>query len=315
MNIILEKENEISNNFNELMTKEGGAWIGRIGGSDYKEIIMFLNKLEIRNDNIHIKLLNGYFDKSSSPAEKKINFLKFITNIMDSYKNMDLATVATAEFIHILITNKMSIDGFPSKKICSYSFIEDIYPFLNSFKEWGENKKILIVSPFSKSIEYQSSKQRLPYLINNYQFPNCEFSTYQSLITYNAPFYDNSLVEKQTCGYNNFNDYVIKMCKDIASLNFDICFISAGSYSVMIGDYIKTTLNKKAIYIGGILNIFFNIYGERYHSENMIGLKINNMDYNIKSLEQDEILDYKNIEKLAQMNIKNEGFKAYFSSK
>ena len=313
MSNILEDENIIAERFVQLLNNDNACWIGRIGGSDYSKVFEFLDKFSIDNNNLHIKFLNGYFDKSTSVNEQKYNFIKFVVDIIESYKTMDLVSVATIGFINYLIKDKKRIDVLPVKTIFNYSFIEGIYPFLNSFKIWGKNKKILIVSPFSKSIQYQIHPDRINNLIKNYTFPNCEFITYQSLITYNAPFYDNTLVNKQTSGYNNFNEYVEKMCDDIHNIDLDMAFLSCGSYALKIGNFIKNKMNKKAIYIGGCLNILFNIYGERYHTQGVYGREINNMQYNIKSLEQNEILDENNIRKLEQLNIKSEGFKAYFS--
>ena len=48
------------------------------------------------------------------------------------------------------------------------------------------------------------------------------------------------------------------MYDDISKIDFDIAFLSCGMYSIILGDLIKNKLKKKAIYIGGMLNVIFN---------------------------------------------------------
>ena len=54
--------------------------------------------------------------------------------------------------------------------------------------------------------------------------------------------------------------------------------LSCGPYTVYLGNFISKKMNKKAIYIGGPLNIFFCIYGERYMTSKFF-LNMMNNDY------------------------------------
>jgi hypothetical protein len=57
------------------------------------------------------------------------------------------------------------------------------------------------------------------------------------------------------------------MQNDIAKMEFDIALLSCGSYAMPIGCFIKENMGKKAIYAGGILQLFFGIMGRRYNRE------------------------------------------------
>ena len=70
---------------------------------------------------------------------------------------------------------------------------------------------------------------------------------------------------------------------DISKIDFDIAFLSCGMYAVLLGDLIKTKLNKKAIYIGGMLNVIFNFYGKRY--DTTFFDQFINKEYQIKVLD------------------------------
>ena len=95
------------------------------------------------------------------------------------------------------------------------------------------------------------------------------------------------------------------MCNEIKSINFDIAFLSCATYALYLGDYISNVMKKKAIYIGGYTNVFFNIKSERYNNMEKFS-KFMNMDYNIEALEKPKYSLVK-----SGRGIKNEGFLAY----
>jgi hypothetical protein len=72
-----------------------------------------------------------------------------------------------------------------------------------------------------------------------------------------------------------------------------------------LGDFIKN-IGKKSIYVGGILNMFFNIYGERYKGDSP---NIHNLEYQVDCMDKfDDLFDKK-----SNMFIANsESISAYF---
>jgi len=204
-----------------------------------------------------IRKFNGFFCKDTSQNVEIFN--KSVELYFKSLKNSDIVSICTQSYIDSYINKKQNTIGKP---IVSYSWIEAFTPFFKSFKIWGENKKILVISPFSETINYQTKKNRINNILK-FDFPNCKFVTYQSPITYNVDEYDSEYFKNVTNNYNDWIQLVEKMCNDIKNIDFDIAFISAGIYTMYIGDYIKN-IGKKSIYIGGMLNVLFNIYGARY---------------------------------------------------
>ena len=53
------------------------------------------------------------------------------------------------------------------------------------------------------------------------------------------------------------------MCEDIKYINFDIALLGCGGYGLPLCHFIKTKLNKSAIYIGGGLQLLFGVFGGR----------------------------------------------------
>jgi hypothetical protein len=69
-------------------------------------------------------------------------------------------------------------------------------------------------------------------------------------------------------------------------------------------------VGKKALYLGGVLNVFFNIYGGRYNDDyykNFGGL---NPEYQIDPFENEDIINIK-----GGRGVSCEGFNAYFGKR
>ena len=272
------------------INNNSGWYLNRFGGSDFEAITEYFRK-DKDNNNYDLNFwknlteeFNGYFDKSSDDDIRKQNFIKYLEKLNECYKNANAHTVmfkiidknfndkAKSNFYKSLCGDKILIDF--------HQYIERIYPFLHDFKIWGEGKKILIISPFSESIKYQTKSDRINNLINNYTFPNFKLVTYNTPITYNKGLSD---LENEV-DTNNWLEQCKKMEGEISQLDFDVALLACASYATNLGNFISTKMNKKAINIGGALNVIFNIYGKRYDST--FFNQINNLSYRIPAFEK-----------------------------
>ena len=94
--------------------------------------------------------------------------------------------------------------------------------------------------------------------------PNQEFVFYKSFNTLAGNHIHNNWIE-------TFNI----MCQDIEKLDFDIALVSCGGYGLPLCNFMKTIMNKSAIYVGGGLQLLFGVIGNRWLSNQTI-LKIIN---------------------------------------
>ena len=306
-NINIIDLNKGINHLTYCINQDKPLFFSRFGGSDTNVIkIYFNNKSLIKNKdwyefNVNIvKMYNGYFDFENSVEnfqhylEKMISYYRlsddcFFTQCELYFKNNDL------QFLN------HALDG---KTIIDYKFIEYIKPFLNSFSEWGKNKKILIISPLSKSIEHQFKNKDKLYI--DYKFPEFELKTYNTKITYNSK---EDTKQNLNITTNNWHEECERMANEIKNIDFNIALLSCASYGMFLGNYIKYELKKKAVYFGGVLNVLFNIYGGRY-SDNYYtscGLDLN---YQIDPLENTDIINIR-----GGRGNSTEGLGAYFGKR
>lgn len=256
--------------FTEIIQQSGSLNFSRIGGIDYEIAHHYFNNNLFfeNNDVIYNKWLNlarncpGYFDFDN----KKENFILYAKRLIECFESLDYCCYAGKDLIDIIDGDLYSKEDkiflnhiLNNKTIIHYCFIESVMPFLESFKIWGENKKILIISPLSKSLLYQY--QRIDKIIKNYTFPKFELITLNTNLTWQ---YETDTKEKLGLTTNNWHEECNRLSEEILKIDFDIAFLSCGSYAMHCGDFIKNIMKKKSIYVGGILNVLFGIYGKRY---------------------------------------------------
>lgn len=294
---------ETADAFTSIMQQKDSFAFARIGGSDYEAAVSYFNKNEIwRSQLPSVKNYNGYFDWDEIPE----NYHLYLQKLIGYYYRSNYLTVAAPPLRnsqHCNNNHEAMLKHITTNKVMfDYLFIEAVTPFLKTFKVWGEDKKILVISPLSESIKFQNNRR--DSLLKDYTFPNFELLTYNTPITYNNAQDSPSTVGSKS---RNWHDECSRMGTDIEKIDFDIAFLSCGSYAMFFGDFIKN-MGKKSVYIGGVLNIFFNIYGGRY-SNSVYYNSLVNLENQITALENNQIKNSGGREELS------ESINAYFGEK
>ncbi|MBO0590872.1 hypothetical protein I2486_05570 [Cellulophaga sp. E16_2] len=115
-------------------------------------------------------------------------------------------------------------------------------------------KKVLVVHPFNKTIEEQYKKRKV--LFKNEILPEFELITIPAV---------------QSIGNNNdFTDWfeaLDYMKNKIDKVDYDICLIGAGAYGFPLAAHVKRS-GKKAVHLGGSLQLLFGIRGKRWEDPN-----------------------------------------------
>lgn len=302
--------------FSSRLQEPGGFFWGRLGGSDFDAIARYYDasftsqrfagiSSRIFRDRQRVRNLNGFFDLNKKTFGgnylaylEELNAANIITNGF-MFANASLISHFQEPKTNFNSTFRYADTLAEKKDLVNYGIIEGIWPFLRSLKDWGAGKKILVVSPFSESIKFQHT--RSGDLINGYEFPKFELLTYNTPITYNSAkdIRDKALKARTS----NWNLELSLMKSEILSLDFDIALLSCGSYATPIGAAIQAQ-GKKAIYLGGVLNVFFNIFGARY--DNRFVEQLSNPKTRIDPLESQEFAHLQ-----GGRNLRNEALRAY----
>lgn len=134
--------------------------------------------------------------------------------------------------------------------------LEPFYCILEDIKPWSHyllGKKVLIINPFVESMKQQLENNFTMFKDNALFLEEQEFIFYKSFqcLAGNKP-------------HSNWFETYIQMCKDIKNLDFDIALLGCGGYGLPLCNFIKSKLNKSAIYVGGGLQLLFGVMGQRW---------------------------------------------------
>ncbi len=131
--------------------------------------------------------------------------------------------------------------------------LEDLDPFFAT-KPWTlalSGKKVLVIHPFTETIEQQYKKREL--LFENNLLPDFELKTIKAV---------QSIAGEET-EFKDWFEALEFMKNQIEHTDFDICIIGAGAYGFPLAAYVKR-LGKKAIHLGGVTQLLFGIKGRRW---------------------------------------------------
>lgn len=159
------------------------------------------------------------------------------------------------------------------KQICAQAL--EPYYFMNhpeyNFNTIFKNKKILIITSHKESICQQLKKK----IFNKSIFDNSS-----NFYIYKAP--------QQNAGNHDSNNWIFhyeKMCNDLnvinKEFNFDIALVSCGGFGMIISNHIFNEFKKSTIYVGGALQLYFGIKGNRWNSHPIISKMINDKWINV----------------------------------
>ena len=164
------------------------------------------------------------------------------------------------DYYNFLIKIKPQLPKVSASGLEPYKFMDNPnFNFSNVFK----NKKILIISSHKNTIEKQLEN------INNIHKKKI-FHESSKFYIYKPP--------QQNGNSNDSNNWIYHFDKyklDLDKINnnifdFDIALVSSGGFGMIICNYIYKNLNKNVIYVGGALQLYFGINGNRWKNNNFI---------------------------------------------
>lgn len=200
--------------------------------------------------------------------------------LCDTYFDWD----NTGNYIdHIAESHEFITTNFEKNKIWALSL--DVFNNINN-NPWTQaltSKRLLIISPFIESMK--SKLDILPKIYGVDLFPKCEFIFIKPPQTHAAMPSEEFDIELE-----RFIEEVKKIKDD-----FDIALCSCGGYANLVCAEIFK-MNKSAIYVGGVLQMFFGIYGDRWLKEHPDILRIYMNKHWSRPSENEKPDGHKNIE-------------------
>lgn len=229
-----------------------------------------------------IDCINSYVKNTNytEKTKKRINELSGVyPNTKENLDKFSEFYLKCSKSIDILALWGIINEKYYVKNYCSESkFIRPVslepYYFNNPWSEALEDKKVLVIHPFKKSIQIQYAKRE--FLFKN----NMILPKFKSLDIVKAV----QSIAGQKTEFGNWFDAYDYMCNEISNKDFDIAIIGAGAYGLPLSSFVKS-IGKKAIHLGGPTQILFGIKGKRWDNHKIISQLYN--DYWIRPCEEE----------------------------
>lgn len=194
------------------------------------------------NERVRYEIKNnaGVFPNSDEMLEK------FATFFLSHIKNIDVLGVWFKYNEDFVFHNYCSKATLMKAQVLNPVLLKN--PWTYTLKD----KKVLVIHPYQASILKQYNKRMLLFEDRKI-LPKFELKTLKAIQS----------AAQSKVSFKDWFEVYYHLCNKIIKIDFDIALIGAGSYSIPLASFIKTT-GKKAIHLGGETQILFGIKGRRW---------------------------------------------------
>tara|TARA_A100001011_G_C14302285_1_gene841378 strand:+ start:759 stop:2531 length:1773 start_codon:yes stop_codon:yes gene_type:complete len=259
---IIEENNKLGEYLKSKINNNTNFIIPRIAGieNNFAELGICLLQNQISDQQLDY-INRGLFTMKNNAGIKISNtesIVKYAKMYLEAFEFCDtyFEWEPWGDVYRYILTSHNFINLNFGNKNQFWAFTLDI--FHNIFNDpWTQSlkgKRLLIVSPFIESMK--EKVDILPEIYGTNLFPDCSFVFIKPPQT------------QGECESEEFNIELEKFMKEIERIkdDFDIALCSCGGYGNLVCAEIYK-LGKSAIYIGGVLQMYFGIYGNRWLKE------------------------------------------------
>lgn len=256
-NIIINDINTSHNLIKETLISDSPCMISRFGSN---ELGATLNYRKGHPLSFLRKTLPFWVSKQSK--ERMRFHAGFFPNNNTSLSRFADLMIDAKNKIDILGTWIGSESVLSFNKSCKFVSLVSLEPFwsINPWTVALKGKKILVVHPFADSIIKQYSKREFLF-DNNEILP--QFKSLQVIKAVQS-------VGGAKSEFKSWFDALHFMEKQIDNSDYDIALIGCGAYGMPLAAHCKLT-GKKAVHLGGVLQMLFGIIGRRWEDPNHNG--------------------------------------------
>lgn len=242
----------------ELLSSDKSCMISRLGST---ETNIVLNYLSITSKTSFLKKAIKYMSTDIGlPVWDEMCF-KYCERYSGIFPpNKELLSKFSEQYLNDM--KEMDLIGsfqygekyLPLSKSLTYVHLECLYPFFvdNPWTRALQGKKVLVIHPFESTIKKQYANRTLLFE-NQDVLPEFDLKIIRAVQT----------LDRTDKRFNNWFDALRYMEEQIDKIDFDVCLLGCGAYGLPLAAYVKR-MGKKAVHIGGGLQLMFGIKGKRW---------------------------------------------------
>jgi hypothetical protein len=260
----IQDANIISNLIYSKLMSDEPCMIARFGSN---ELATLVNYLGIKGNNHSLlKYIKGEVSEwwwNDWVIEQMHDVAGFFPPTSNNFRKFAELMIQDIPYVDILGSWLANEQYFESNlKNCIRVSRENMNPFFVE-KPWThalEGKNVVVIHPFAKSIKSQYENKD-------------KIFTNNILPTFNLHVLPAVQSHGGMCNeFQNWFQALDYMKRELDKLNYDICLLGCGAYGFPLAAHVKRQ-RKKAIHLGGSLQLYFGIKGKRWESVGYIGEK------------------------------------------
>lgn len=252
---------QASDAIKRIITSDRPCLVGRFGHNEVIATACYVARCEKGNlFSKSLRYVTGktepfWWDKQFIGLRMRNNagFFPISDDALDAYGSMMLDISHNIDILGSWRPEESKLSSYLSDAV--KISLRDIEPYYHK-DPWTEalkDRKVLVVHPFEESINRQYAK-REQLFSDPRILPEFELKTLKAV---------QSIAEQQV-PFNSWFEALQWMCDAISQVDFDVAIVGAGAYGLPLASFIKTKLEKKAIHMGGAVQILFGIKGKRW---------------------------------------------------
>lgn len=256
----VENPDKASEMIYELLMRDKPCMIARFGAFELSTIVNYLGVINSRHSIVKfitgeqsawwwneklIRYMNsnaGFF----SPTKEMLT--QFSKMMLEDAKEVDLLGSWRLEenYLSAQLANAQKV------KLVLLEPYHSSHPWSSALR----GKRVLVVHPFAELIERQYQKRELLFK-NPDVLPEFELQTIPAVQSLGGENKD----------FGNWFEALQWMKNKIDKRSYDICLIGCGAYGFPLAAHVKRQ-GKKAVHLGGALQLLFGIKGKRWENPN-----------------------------------------------
>lgn len=253
---------KVSKIIHEKLKGEKPCMIARFGANELYTLVNYLGVKDTKNSAW--KFISGKAPKWWWDTNHQINNLHHVAGFFPPKIDK------IEQFCELMLEDLKEVDVLGSWLENENYFRQDlenaIYvkreitnPFFtdNPWTRALRNKKVLVVHPFANLIEYQYKQVRKKLFKNPDILPKFDLKTIEAVQSFGGG------MEK----YKDWFEALDWMKNEIDKQDYDICLIGCGAFGFHLAAHVKR-VGKKAVHLGGSLQLLFGIKGKRWENPN-----------------------------------------------
>lgn len=178
-------------------------------------------------------------------------FFPYDISLLSHYTDLVLQDIPLIDVLGVWRQENM-LNSIPSHVQTGEMSALEPYDYQQPWSKALAGKKVLVVHPFSETIEKQYQKRELLWE-NKDVLPEFELKTIKAV---------QSLAGEKT-PYKDWFEALHHMEEQMDALDYDIAIVGCGAYGFHLAAHAKR-MGKKAVHLGGATQILFGIKGKRW---------------------------------------------------